>query len=100
MAVPKLFRDAAGNVVPVLCPGTNEELDGGVASDASAVIDANHESIVRICAVDDIRVLFGTAPTAAPTSMAMPAGAVEYFDIPAGYKVAVLGGVATVTTMV
>ena len=100
MGVPKLFRDGNGNVVPVLYPGTNEELDGGVASDASAVIDANHDSIVRICAVDDVRVLFGETPTALATSMAMPAGAVEYFDIPAGYKVAVLGGVATITTMV
>lgn len=99
MAMPKFLKDLNGEVINALYPSINAELDGTSASAASDVFDADDDTIVRVAAVAAVRVLVGTAPTALATSMAMAAGAVEYFRIPANNKIAVLGGKATVTVM-
>lgn len=96
---PSFPEDRNGRVIPALAIGTSAELDGTSESAASAVFDADYDSVVRVAAVGDVRVAVGTHPTALETSMAMAAGTVEYFRIQAGYKVAVLGGKATVTVM-
>jgi len=97
--LPNFPESMNGQDIPALAPSSNVELDGTSASAASAVFDASNDTIVRVSAVDDVRVALGTAPTALATSMAMAAGTVEYFRILAGHKVAVLGGKATVTVM-
>jgi hypothetical protein len=50
-------------------------------------------SLVRLAARADCHVIFGTNPTATTSSMFMPSGSVEYFDVPPGsaLKVAVRG---------
>lgn len=96
----KMTIDLNGIAIPVMAQGVNEEVDGTSASAASAVLDANEETVARIAAVGAIRVLVGATPTALATSMAMAAGTVEYFRIPANHKIAVLGGKATITKMV
>jgi len=52
-------------------------------------------SRVRIVATENAWVAFGTNPTAAAASgtasIYMPAGVVEYFNVPDGYKVAGIG---------
>lgn len=97
--LPSFPNDRNGTPIPALSIGSNTELDGTSASAASAVFDANADTIVRICAVGDIRVAVGTAPAASTTSMSMAAGTVEYVRVLAGDKIAVLGGKATLTVM-
>jgi hypothetical protein len=86
--LPIFPEDKSGRVINALAPSTNAELDGTSASAASDVFDADDDTIVRVSAVAAVRVLVGTAPTALATSMAMAAGTVEYFRIPANNKIA------------
>lgn len=52
----------------------------------------NYVEVVRLCSTVDCWIAFGSAPVAVAASGAasilLPAGVVEYFDIPAGQKVA------------
>jgi len=77
--LPSFPEDRNGRVIPALAIGTSAELDGTSASAASAVFDADYDSVVRVAAVGDVRVAVGTSPTA--------------------HKIAVLGGKAPVTVM-
>lgn len=85
------------NTVAALRISSVEEVDGsGGSAQSTAVTD---ESIIRIVSESDIRVAFGTNPTATSTSTLIPAGVVEYFRLNVNDKVAVLSGVANITTM-
>lgn len=94
-----ITKDKNNVAVQVLEIGVSEELDGSSASSASGVFCAEEERVVRIAAGDDVRIAVGASPTAEADDMLIPAGVVEYFRIPAGMKVAVFGGVVTVTVM-
>lgn len=69
----------------------------GTSSAQSAAIgtanslQAGFSEVVRVAATADCWVRIGSNPTAAANgvdSIFMPAGAVEYFDVPAGSKIA------------
>ena len=95
----KLIRDMNGNVVQVvrINQATTQVVDGTSATTQSTVIDANADSLVRIAATADIYIAIGTNPTASATTILLPAGSVEWFEIPAAAKIAVFGGKANIT---
>lgn len=93
-----LLLDDNGTAMPVICVGSQTPIvvDGSVASAASAVISATEDTVVRIWPSADLRILFGTAPTALTTSIPMTAKLPEYFVVKAGHKIAALGGVINI----
>ena len=93
-----LLLDANGNAMPVICVGSQTSIvvDGSVASAASPVISATEDTVVRIWPSADLRIQFGTDPTALTTSMPMTAKLPEYFVVKAGHKIAALGGIINI----
>lgn len=91
-----MVYDAKGNPVQVVPLKDSQNVDGTLASAQSAVIDGN---LVRIVSADNaLRVLIGANPTALATSILIPALGELWLPIIPGLKVAVLGGIANITT--
>jgi hypothetical protein len=88
--------DKNGQSIQALLPGETTSVDGTSASTQSAALAAK---VIRIAGISDLRLAFGSNPTATTTSMLLPAGGVEYFRFLPGEKVAVLGGLANITIM-
>jgi hypothetical protein len=95
----KLYTDLNSNVAPIvgLDQANTQVVDGTSASTQSTVINADAEDVVRIAAMADIYLAFGTNPTATNAHVLLPSGAVEYLRVKKGHKIAVLGGKANIT---
>ena len=98
MTKPTQLTDRNAHPVSALRPALDESVDGSSASASSAVINATSESIVRVASSSDINLAFGATPTASASTLLLPAGVVEYFRVKPNEKVAVLGGIAIITT--
>ena len=98
MTKPTQLFDRNASPIAALRPASDESVDGTSASASSAVINATSESIVRIASSSDINIAFGATPTATTSTMLLPAGVVEYYRVLPSEKVAVLGGIAIITT--
>jgi hypothetical protein len=102
MAKPILPKDAFGEEIPVLAPGATVTLTAGAASTNVAL--PPDDFVLRVAAVNDCYINFGTAGvTASGTSMFFPKGS-ELFALPNGAThMAVIqhttGGVVSVTVM-
>lgn len=87
-------EDDEGKPVMLFQYAKSQNVDGTSASAQSAAINAY---FVRIASTDNaLRVAIGSNPTAAATSLYIPAGQVEVLPITPGQKVAVLGGIANI----
>lgn len=71
-------------------------LDGTIAADNS---DALNYTLIRVAAIDDIRIATGVGVEASATSTYMPAGMVEWFKIYPGERISVFGGEANITVV-
>lgn len=83
----------APNGVPALMMyGTSQDLTftAGASTACSTAFNAATE-VVRVYATVDCRIAFATSPTATATSLYIPAGSYEYFNIKGGDKVAAWG---------
>ena len=88
--------DTNSNPVPAIKLSDPQDIDGSLASAQSAAIDG---SLVRICALGaNIRFLIGTNPTALATSHFLAAYQEIWMPCDVGDKVAVIGGVAHIST--
>lgn len=102
MAKPELLKDKWGEEIPVLGPGSTLTLTAGAASSNGAL--PAEAFVVRVAAVNDCYINFGTSGvTASGTSVFFPKGS-ELFKVPAGAThMAVIqhttGGVVSVTVM-
>lgn len=98
--LPKEVLDINGRSTRVYPIGTSADLDGSSASDASGVLDADHPTIVQItpydCTAGHCRVAIAATPVADANSMLLPDLYVYHTVVPAGHKVAVLGGKANI----
>lgn len=92
--------DGAAHSYPVARLLEAETVSIGSASTQSSALSGH---TVRLCTTVDVHVAIGADPTATTASTLMPAGAVEYFQIEDGWKVAALqasaAGVLSVTTV-
>ena len=82
--VPTMFQ--------VISPGTSQAVTVGAASVQAAAFGAD-VSIIRLFSTVDAWVSFGANPTAViegSSSMFLPGGVVEYFEINTGEKLAVI----------
>jgi hypothetical protein len=88
-----LHLDDNGNPLPLLrTDGTVVIVTSTGASAASAaVIDANEDCICRITASADCHMTTGADPTATTSHIRLWANQVEYFIIPKGHKIAIVG---------
>lgn len=82
-------EDDEGRGIPAIFPGFSQRLQIGATSSQSIPMGAT-TGIVRLCPTSDCYVAFGANPTASSSSLLLPAGAVEYFGINPGDKIAVL----------
>lgn len=69
-------------------------LDGTIAAAHSAALTS---TLIRVAAIDDIRIAIGVNIEASATSTYMPAGMVEWFKIIPGERISVFGGEANIT---
>ena len=94
----EISRDWRGDSFPVTsisgCVVIN--LDGTSAADNS---DALTSTLIRVAAIDDIRIATGVEVEASATSTYMPAGMVEWLKIIPGERVSVFGGQANITVV-
>lgn len=91
-----LLKDVTGSAIQIMELSSPHDVDGTTASAQSNAIDGE---IVRICALDtDIRWLIASNPIALTTSHYLGQGKEIYQPIEVGYKVAVLGGKANIST--
>lgn len=98
--MPKMVRDAAGQVIPMFDFGATYVLDGSSASVASVVFDADDKTVVCVTGIDTVYVKRGTNPTATSSDLVIPAGSDKYLRVAAGEKLAVLGGKAGIAVCV
>lgn len=80
-----------------ISPGLSQALTVGAASIQAAAF-SREVTIIRLFATVDVWVSFGDNPTAAPegaSSMFLPGGIVEYFEIRTGEKLAVIRNTAS-----
>lgn len=94
----EISRDWRGDPFPVIsisgCGLIN--LDG---TSAAAHSDALNYTLIRVAAIDDIRIATGVGVEASATSTYMPAGMVEWLRIIPGERVSVFGGQANITVV-
>lgn len=76
MTTPLMPKDGSSDPIPVLRPGTGQNLSFTGTSAQSAAVSS---SVVRVIATTDCRIAIGANPTAGATDLYLPAGAVEYF---------------------
>jgi hypothetical protein len=93
-----LPRDNNNSTYPVPLMGDNQSLDGSSAAVASSVISATDESVVRLASADTIYFLIGATPVADDEDIILPGGDID-LRIPAGHKVSVFGGKASLTVL-
>jgi hypothetical protein len=99
----QMLLDALGNAIPALGLDTalttgSQTLDGSAASASSTVFDSKHHRVIRVACVDDTWLKVGTAPTAVLEEGAFfPGGSVEYVNVHKNEKIAVIGGIVSVT---
>ena len=74
----------------VMKPGATQAVTYTTSTQSTAFDDATR--IVRIIADADVFVAFGANPTATASSIKIPSGTVEYFEVDAGTKVACYDG--------
>jgi hypothetical protein len=81
--------DIYGNTFPAAGVIKSYDL---AASGVSAVFDVQC-GMIRVVAIAETRLTFGTAPTASATGALLPMGAIEYFAVKIGesWKVAATG---------
>lgn len=91
-----LPRDNNNSTYPVPLMGDNQSLDGSSAAVASTVISATEESVVMLSSADTIYYLIGATPVADDEDIILPGGWI-HLRIPAGHKVSVFGGKASLT---
>ncbi len=93
-----LPRDNNNSTYPVPLMGDNQSLDGSSAAVASTVISATEESVVMLSSADTIYYLIGATPVADDEDIILPGGWI-HLRIPAGQKVSVFGGKASLTVV-
>ena len=76
--------------MPVICLGSGIPLKV-TTGNASPVIDANKDTVVRLWAANDCQFLCGTEPTATKDSHQLSGGVYYDLIVKAGHKIAVLG---------
>lgn len=100
-----LNLDPNGNPMPVFNPGDQSitanqaiNVDGSAASAFSVVLSTTERTTVQIVASADCTYLVSSAaaPEALATSSQLPAG-LHHMIIPAGCRIAVLGGKLNIT---
>jgi hypothetical protein len=79
--------EGASHVYPVARILSSQSVAIGASSVQSAAINAR---TVRLCSKVDVYIAFGDNPVATSASILLPAGAVEYFQIDKGSKIACL----------
>lgn len=89
--------DNDGHVVQALGIKSTEAVDGSVSTTNSTTV--TETSIMRVVSTSNINIDIGTSPTATTSTALLPAGVVEYFKLNPTEKIAVLGGVANISTM-
>lgn len=90
----KAIRIGNSQASDAIFPGTTQviAISSGAASTASAAFGSSTE-LVRVACTSQCFISFGASPTATnSTSLVLPAGAVEYFAVTPGEKVAMLAG--------
>jgi len=88
----RLSRDVAGNLIPVghQYSVTVQNVDYTAGSTQSAAFQ-DSTKFIRVVADTDVRILFGSNPTAvANSSILMASGSAEYFGVAPGEKVAAI----------
>lgn len=97
--LPTMLKDGNSVSIPVLGLGVGVTIDGTSASAASDVLDATKQSVVRLTALADLWIIIGATPTAIAENSCtyFPSGTIEYVSIPAGYKIAAIGGKLNIT---
>lgn len=91
-----LILDKNGNATQIIALSAPHDVDGSLSSQQSNAINGD---IVRIFAVSGtVRFLVGSNPTALASSHALAEGQDIYQPIAKGDKVAVLGGIANIST--
>jgi hypothetical protein len=101
----QLAVDDYGHPIQALAQGVNQTLAIGASSAASAAFAAGAK-IVRLVATQNCWIAFGANPTAAATSgngSYVPSGAIEFWRVTPGHKVAVIqdgtAGTLSITEM-
>lgn len=80
-------RDVNGNVLPAVRPtGATYDLVGTMSG-----VFGQNTRLIRVAGVTDVRLAIGLTPVANATSVLVPLGAIDYFPVMPGEKVAVLG---------
>lgn len=82
-------RDPNGHVVQAAQIGTLHSVAVGAVSQQSNLFTTN-TNLIRVCSTVDCFVAFGVSAVATSGSMYLPAGAVEYFAVNPGGRIAVL----------
>lgn len=95
----KLFTDLNGNVTNIIPLNARETfiLDGTEAAVQSEVIDGDVDRLVRVVTKVSTNIDIATTPRAQPDTILIPGGHVEWFLVPAGHKISVLGGLVNIT---
>ena len=97
----EISRDWRGDAFPVtsISGCGNINLDGTSAAAHSSALPYEPECLIRVAAIDDIRIATGVNVAASATSTYMPAGMVEWFKVIPGERVSVFGGQANITVV-
>jgi len=82
-------EDDESRNLPAIFPGASQRVAVGAASVQSTVLGPQ-TGLVRVCASTDCNIAFGINPVATATSLYLPAGAIEYFGVNPGEKIAVI----------
>lgn len=82
-------EDDESRVIPAVFPGNSQRVAIGASSVQSSAMGET-TGLVRLTGSSDCYVSFGSNPTATTSSLYLPAGAIEYFGINPGDKIAVL----------
>jgi len=91
MALPKMIQDANNEQMQIGKIGSQEApiASGGAALD-SGILDADAPTVVRVIATQDIYFDIGVAAVATINHTILPAGVIEYWEVPAGAVFSVL----------
>ena len=84
-----LAKDSNGHDALIITPGVSQTVSTSGTSAQSAAFGAG-TSIIRVIASEACFLVFGANPTATSAGMFLAAGAVEYFAVTPGQKVAAI----------
>lgn len=85
----RLLYDETGRPIPVFKLGASQDVPISGTSTASTAFGAKTTAI-RLTANVDCRYAIGASPTATPTSILLPAGAIDYVGCAPGDKIAII----------